>query len=100
MVLSESMVWKRPSSSVSLRTPSAKKSWNSSRDNFPSSAKEEAEQLVCEQRDVPKSKIFPNKRTDGEVRPGHPEFASICQFTGNYRCMQQIPKPQAHTYLR
>lgn len=39
LVLSESMVWKRSSSSFSLRTPSAKKSWNSSNDNFPSSAK-------------------------------------------------------------
>ena len=39
LVLSESMVWKRPSSSFSLRTPSAKKSWNSSKDNFPSSAR-------------------------------------------------------------
>lgn len=39
LVLSESIVWKRSSSSFSLRTPSAKKSWNSSKDNFPSSAR-------------------------------------------------------------
>lgn len=39
LVLSESIVWKRSSSSLSLRTPSAKKSWNSSKDSFPSSAR-------------------------------------------------------------
>lgn len=62
LVLSESMVWKRPSSSVSLRTPSAKKSWNSSSDNFPSSAKGGGEQLVSERQDVPKSRRFPSEQ--------------------------------------
>lgn len=39
LVLSESMVWKRFSSSSSFRVPSEKKAWNSSKESFPSSAK-------------------------------------------------------------
>lgn len=38
LVLSESMVWNSFSSSSSFSVPSEKKAWNSSRDNFPSSA--------------------------------------------------------------
>lgn len=38
LVLSESMVWKRFSSSSSFRVPSEKKAWNSSKESFPSSA--------------------------------------------------------------
>lgn len=43
LVLSESMVWKRFSSSSSFRVPSEKKAWNSSRESFPSSARRQGE---------------------------------------------------------
>lgn len=103
LVLSESMVRKRPSSSFSLRTPSAKKSWNSSRDNLPSSARKEGGAAGVSEIRRPRIPMAPVSAKPSRSLPGRPGSAhSNLHAPGHgtsQRLLRLTPEPaQRHPF--